>query len=495
MADVRYYVSQQNGNDSNDGTSVAQAWKTLTKAMQSVPTPSAGDNIYVHIGAGTYREKVIPTNNGLSATEKIHYCGDPYSAYLINDIPGRVRITGCDADEYPTNGRILDWTGKTNIELWDVYVDGSNNEYACYNIPVSRRVHAAGVSGFYYGTQYNCTAFSGQYGFYNGTQYNCTAIGGSYGFNSGTQYNCKTLYESNNPENVPKSKHILPDISASTPKFNYLFGMDRYGYPHNVNIGAGSSMNLQEERLYAFTPSETGRSIGVQFRFVSLGASGNITVELQKYIIDTWVTQKSKTIAIADLTTEYNYFEWDTSANDGDNSLTTSASTWRFRITANEGATSSVLYGSNSTTPTVIGHFLPDSVPSDIEGKSLHGSVLQGALDVASLALDSTTYQTNAPSIKFEGHGEKIQKLPVIKNTAVTVKYQVRHDGVASGKEPQIRLQHKDITTQTATHSAGANTWEELSVSVTPTFDGVIDVVLTSRDHIKNAWFSDPSVS
>ena len=219
---------------------------------------------------------------------------------------------------------------------------------------------------------------------------------------------------------------------------------------------------------------------------------------MQIYIIDTWVTQKSKTIAIADLTTAgggYNYFEWDTSANDGDNSLTTSASTWRFRIVANEGATSSVLYGSNTTTPTVIGHFLPDSVPSDIEGKTLHGSVLLGSLDMASLALDSTVYQTNAPSIKFEGHGEKIQKLPVIKNTAVTVKYQVRHDGAASGKEPQIRLQHKDITTQTATHSAGANTWEELSVSVTPTFDGVIDVVLVSRDHIKNAWFSDPVVS
>lgn len=481
MADVRYYVSQQNGNDTNDGTSVAQAWKTLTKAMQSVPTPSAGDNIYVHIGAGTYREKVIPTNNGLSATEKIHYCGDPYSAYLINDVPGRVRITGCDADEYPTNGRILDWTGKTNIELWDVYVDGSNNEYACYNIPVARRVHAAGQNGFY-----------------SGTQYNCTAIGGYYGFNTGTQYNCKTLYELNNPKNVPKSKHILPDISASTPKFSYLFGMDRYGYPHNVNIGAGSSMNLQEERLYAFTPSQTGRSIGAQFRFVSLGASGNITVELQKYITDTWVTQKSKAIAVADLSTAndgYNTFEWDTTVNDGDDALTAVASTWRFRITANEGATSSILYGSNTTTPTVIGHFLPDSVSSDIEDKIPHGSVLQGALDVASLALDSTTYQTNAPSIKFEGHGEKIQKLPVKKNTEVTVKYQVRHDGVASGKEPQIRLQHKDITTQTATHSAGANTWQELSVSVTPTFDGVIDVVLVSRDHIKNVWFSDPVVS
>ena len=579
MADVLYYVSQQNGNDSNDGTSAALAWKTLTKAMQSVPTPSAGDNIYVYIGSGTYRERVIPTNNGLSTTEKIYYCGDPNSVYLTSDTPGKIRITGCGSDEYPTNGSILNWTGKTYVELWDADVDGSLNDYACYNV-TARRVNAASINGFYSGTQYNCTAIGGNYGFssgtsynctaignygfysgtsynctaiggsygfssgtsynctaiggnygfysgtsynctaiggnygfrdgtsYNctaiggnygfnsGTQYNCTAIGGNYGFSGGTSYNCKTLYVKSSPKIL--SKHIGVDMTAITPSYNYLFGMDKYGYIHNVNISASSSMNLQAERLYAFTPPEVGKSIGVQLRINSLAASGNITVELQKYISSTWTTQKSKTISIANLTTSgegYNYFEWDTSADAGDNSLTAVASTWRYRITADANASSTVLYGSNSTTPTVMGSFIPDKITEDIEGKKIYTSVLGGSLDQPSIALDSSTYNTNAPSIKFTGAGEKILKLPVKKNVSVTVSYYVRHSGAISGSEPQIRLQHKDITTQTSTHSAGLNTWEQLSVSVTPTFDGVLDVILSSRDPLVNAWFSDPAVA
>jgi len=564
MADIHYYVSQQNGLDTNDGLTAATAWKTLTKAMQTIITPASGDNHYCHIGPGTYRERVIPTNDGYNATSKIYYQGDPNCVWLTSDIPGRIRITGCDTNEYPTTGRILDWSGKTYLELCDVYVDGSTNEYACYNIPVSRRVNASSLNGFYEGTQYNCTAIGGNigfsggtqynctviggdYGFYQGTQYNCTAIAGYYGFNKGTQYNCtaiggssgfdygtqynctaiggyygfyegtqynctaisgyngfylgkqyncKTLYVSSSAKTA--SKHILPDISAVTPNYEYTMGLNRYGYPHNLNNGTSYTMNLQSEVLYAFTPPETGKSIGVQLRISTLASSGNITVELQKYVNSVWTTQKSKTIGIANLTTNgegYNYFEWDTNVNDGDNSLTTDANIWRYRITADANAASTVLYGSSTTKPSIIGSFIPDKLTEDIEGNKIYGSVLQGALNQPSIALDPTIYNTNAPSIKFTGAGEKIQKLPVKKNIPVTVSYYVRHSGATSGSEPQIRLQHKDITTQVSTHSAGLDTWQQLSVTVTPAFDGVLDVILASRDPLANVWFSDPAVS
>jgi len=64
-----------------------------------------------------------------------------------------------------------------------------------------------------------------------------------------------------------------------------------------------------------------------------------------------------------------------------------------------------------------------------------------------------------------------------------------------AGKEPQLRLRGLDITEQTATHSAGANAWQELSVSATPGVSGILEVVLASRDPTKKAWFSDPVVS
>ena len=107
MADVLYYVSQQNGDDSYDGLSAATAWKTLTKATTTVPTPASGNTCYVYIGPGIYRERVIPLNYGYSADYKIIYRGDAYCQHLTSDTPGRIRITGCNTQEYPTNGRIF----------------------------------------------------------------------------------------------------------------------------------------------------------------------------------------------------------------------------------------------------------------------------------------------------------------------------------------------------------------------------------------------------
>ncbi len=562
MPDRHYYVSIQSGNDNNDGLSAATAWKTLTKAAQSVPTPQTGENIYVHIGPGTYRERFIPLNSGRSATEKIYYCGDPNCKYLTNDTPGIVRITGCNADEYPTAGRVLDWTGKTNIELWNVDVDGSSDGYACYNVPVSKRVRAISACGFYQGTNYNCTAIGGYKGFYSGTNYNCTAIGGDYGFNGGTNYNCTAIggyygfyggthynctaiggykgfyigtnynctaiggnHDFNggtnynctaiggyygfyggtnyncttvycNANNLVAAKHVSPRVSPSIiSEYALIFGLQKGAIPHNVNVTTSSTMNLQAERLVAFTPPETGKSFGVQIYVSSKPSTGYVTVELQKYTGAAWETQKSKTIACSNLVASaWNMFEWDTGI--GDDQLTPVANTWRWRVTADAGGSSTVLGGPNTTTPATIGHFWPDSIPKEdtLGQRRNYGMPLQGAFDAGAAWLDYAVYQTNAPSIRFDGHGEKILKLPVNANVPVTVKYQVRHSGTASGKEPQLRLRGLDITEQIATHSAGADIWQELSVSATPGVDGLLEVILASRDPTKKAWFSDPVV-
>jgi hypothetical protein len=47
-----WYVDAQNGNDANDGQSPASAWKTLTHAISSVPTPTGGHTF--HVAAGLY---------------------------------------------------------------------------------------------------------------------------------------------------------------------------------------------------------------------------------------------------------------------------------------------------------------------------------------------------------------------------------------------------------------------------------------------------------
>ena len=54
-----YYVSAQNGDDSNSGLSPTEAWRTI---QQAADTLEAGDTVYIM--AGTYNEVVWPQNSG-----------------------------------------------------------------------------------------------------------------------------------------------------------------------------------------------------------------------------------------------------------------------------------------------------------------------------------------------------------------------------------------------------------------------------------------------
>ena len=61
-AGITYYVSAENGSDSNNGTSLNTAFKTIQKAADMA---TAGDTVL--IGGGVYRETVTPAHSGTSA--------------------------------------------------------------------------------------------------------------------------------------------------------------------------------------------------------------------------------------------------------------------------------------------------------------------------------------------------------------------------------------------------------------------------------------------
>ena len=549
MPDFNYYVSAQNGNDTNNGLTPATAWATLTKAAGSA-VAQAGGNTYVRIGPGIYRESFIP-QNGISATEKLIYAGDPHCVHLVGDKPGRIRITKCNAQEFPQVGRVLDWTGKTNVELWDVEVDGSRNDYALTNVAISRRVKAISKDGINGGTNYNCTVVGGNVGIINGTNYNCTVVGcstgisgctnynctvvgGSAGISGGTNYNCtvvggstgisgctnynctvvggstgisggtsrgcRAIYCSN--LGTTEGKHLSLSLDKILPNFLDIYEMLKGSLGvHVINTTVSTTINLQAEVLSAFTPSGAGKCQGAQLYVITAAASGNVLIELQKNVAGSWQTQRSKTVPCDQLiNTEWNLFEFNQGS--GDDMLTTAANTWRFRITADTNGQSTTIGGSNSTTPGMLSHFHPSTVPNeDILGQRRdYGMPSAYAADVPIVELDDVIFHTLSPSIRFTGHGEKVLKLPVRANQETTVRYQVRHNGALAGKEPQVRIQSKHdgppiIGGVSATHSTGADTWEQLSVTVTAPVDCVLDVVLASRDPGKNAWFSAPSVT
>ena len=49
-----WYVDAANGDDANAGTSAATAWRTISHALQTVPTPPAGETHVIHVAAGLY---------------------------------------------------------------------------------------------------------------------------------------------------------------------------------------------------------------------------------------------------------------------------------------------------------------------------------------------------------------------------------------------------------------------------------------------------------
>ena len=574
MADLHYYVSVTNGNDTNDGLTVATAWKTLTKAAITVPSPIDGFNNYVHFAPGVYREKFIPANSGASATSKIIFKGDPRCVHFVSEIQGKCRITGTDAQEMPTAGAVLDWIDRTNVELCNCQVDGSQtigstSTYAIANISICRNVLVISVGGFNNCTCYECKALCSYKGFFTCVAHNCVVISGSYGFDGGslygcisigspvnflscTTYNCLAISGSNafyncaayncmivgssvaapggtmdncniincdSPttggssttgcksaytrasltSNVTAMKHIDVDILFSA--IANLLNIN----PSSLNRGnmtlivsslsMSNTINLTVERDLIFTPSQIGACLGASILVASKTISGNVTVALQKYIVDTWTTQKSKTLPVSLLDlTSYTFFEWDTTADIGDNNLTTDANTWRIAITADIEASATTLYGVNATTPGCMANIIPSWGNYDALGQPIKTSTIIGAYDIAMVTLDQTLYHTDAPSVKINGSGVKTLKLPVKKNVPVTVSYWVRHDGAIAGMEPMLVLSGNDIEEVVDTHSVGANTWEQLSVNITPPVDDILNVSLIARDSSKNAWFSDPTV-
>jgi len=258
---------------------------------------------------------------------------------------------------------------------------------------------------------------------------------------------------------------------------------------------------LSAERLIAFTPSSACTSKSVMIYVEALAASGNITCELQKYVAGAWATQRSKTLPTSSLiAVAWNRFVWDTGG--GDDHLTAVADTWRYRVTADASAQTSTIRTSNDTSVSYIGYAVPDEYdPYDIDGRpravSFGGNPSVGCWEPPDMQEEWTTYKTTAPAIKLTGNSMHIMKVAAAKNKAITVRWWVRHHGTASDKKPQVWLRGPGLTTQTATCTAAADTWEQVSVSITPTRDTVLDVCLYSRDPAAGAYsiFSDPEVS
>jgi len=281
MADFHYYVSDQNGNDSNDGLTPQTAWKTLLHAVDNVESHEGGDT-YVHFGPGTYStrdatgtECIVITTDGLSETERLIWCGDPSAKYLVDDRPGIVRFTATDEDGIPLQSyaiamRTESWEGLQFSEFWDLRVDGGAwSGIHCIG-GVLRRVTSVGISGGINGSinssiitqrtyAYDCTfvgrtgakniigvrckAIGSTGGFESCVLYHCVGIGGDYCFQSGDYYNCLAIGGS---YGYYGGKVIMANCVA----FGCKTGADFTGVLHNFHaIQCGSEFDSSSTKI------------------------------------------------------------------------------------------------------------------------------------------------------------------------------------------------------------------------------------------------------
>ena len=157
---ANWYVSVTTGNDSNDGTSIAQAVVTLSKAAELVAAGgSAGDVVY--IAPGTYRGAfdLNGSGDGLDGTAAapIKWIGDVNSEVFNGVVePGIVRLTSTNDNN----------TAKA-VTGTDILVDVRNREHNhFYNFSMDGTTYGSATQGYLsYGT--NNTNYTDGNRFYN----------------------------------------------------------------------------------------------------------------------------------------------------------------------------------------------------------------------------------------------------------------------------------------------------------------------------------------
>jgi hypothetical protein len=200
-----YYVSTQNGNDSNNGTTAALAKKTVSAGLALMS--AAGDILY--IGPGVYYHTT--TNNiprsGL-ITNPCQIIGDTQAQYLTNDAPGEVILTAMNSSTLSSTRNIIGLNFSAD-EYWHVknltfagYMGSSGTGITANNSDgvVIENCHFSNSGYGVFGdanddvTVYNCSSVGCYVSFYSCNAINCVAIGaGSSGFNQSYTYACLAL--------------------------------------------------------------------------------------------------------------------------------------------------------------------------------------------------------------------------------------------------------------------------------------------------------------
>jgi hypothetical protein len=213
-----YYVSQQSGNDSNNGLSSASPIATLSRLCE-ILKPKQSETVTVYVAPGIYRCSpffVGPDTEG----GKIVIKGDSDCVNFPQCSPGLVRISGYDEDEKTPIEDIINNNYNLVSSIGEVQLENIEICSPCNGVSCSRLVNCKIWSGLigaqdfvfaknceiYSGTTglvgistteseaYNCICYSATNGFATTSCYHCFSISANISFTNCTSYNCIAQY-------------------------------------------------------------------------------------------------------------------------------------------------------------------------------------------------------------------------------------------------------------------------------------------------------------
>jgi len=454
-----YYVSQQNGNASYDGTAPVHGsgnvGPKLTITGMNAADVLVGDDI-VYIGPGTYREGVTLTDSGTDG-HPIKWMADPECVHLTGDKPGVVRWTSTDVNDKSqalAASRCLDYGTTVYVEIYGpMILDGSISATS----PTVRR----GNSNLT-GKLFDCLIFGGSIAVVGVYAARCVAIG-PIAFSEGKTECCIAiggvgfLYPGDGSNGCVAigSRYGFQSIAAASTLYNLL------AIGCTVGFQSADTTDPYTPTLDHCHAAWCGSGFRA-FNKVDCSYSGcAIAVVDDGYGSGTPTETAVMLIPALDL----------------------------LKRALEPGMCIAGLYNQGNDS-------YPPSVTDILNRTRQLGAVDIGAYELASVELGWTSddYDTTPPGIKITGIGEQVIQISAKASTLITVALRAKHKTSVTTK-PKITLRGKSIANQTATHTGANDVFETLTVSATPTVNEVLELVLSGQEAAKYAHFSDIQVT
>jgi hypothetical protein len=364
-------------------------------------------------------------------SQYVYYIGDPEAVYLTDDIPGIVRITSYQADE------------QTPIAGYSAYLFSCNGKLIdCSNFHIDCSAH--GTSG---GRWNRCQVTAANICFVDSVRaIDCIGYGKRAfytGVSAGTCYNC-IAYSS---EGGFYGHHCHSCLAFGGFVGFYLYcPPSNYTYSYNC-VAMYCVSGFQQGRMYNdlaifCNTAYTNIFGGAGYKYVGCGSVG----------------AAGATVGSAA------YFDIDLST------MLTNGLIDR-------------------------GTLVPD-IDKDLLGLERvagNGTVDIGPIEQCKYSIDWTNFYENAPAIKIEQAGQLKLIFKVNAGQYVAKRVFVKHVSTASDKKPQLIIRGQGVE-RTFTAVSPNNTWEQLTIGLVPEVDGVVEMILVTRDTDPASYslFSDP---